>query len=155
MRSLAPEDPDAARLRKRSRGGAIYDDFFELQPLVDYMLDGASKDMSGVVLRDKLLVAIRCTTLARSADVAKMLPMLYHDGTRRYLRFLDKQNRNRLLAINGRTYHLFVNYFTHISTHPQLFLFRLSSNSGRCLGSERLAKLMLKTMAAVGIDTAA
>ena len=116
------------------------------------MTEGEIRDMTRDVLRDKLLVAIRCTTLARSVDVARMLPHVFVDGTRRYVRYLDKQGRNRLVTVSGRTLALLLSYLLLLCDLPQLFLFRHSTDPGKCLGSEWLAKLVLIVMDGLGID---
>ena len=77
----------------------MYDDYYDITPLLTFMAAGRVQEMPKAVLRDKLIVALFCTTLARSADIANAVPMVYTDGQRRYVRFLDKQGRNRLLAV--------------------------------------------------------
>ena len=69
------------------------------------------------------------------------------------MRFLDKNFRNRLLSISGRTLTLFLNYLRYVHTYPSPFLFRHLTDPRKALTSDALARLVLQVMQEVGIDT--
>ena len=131
-----------------------YDLFYDVALLVAWCAEGGPPSSMGVPeLRRKLLVSLRVHTLARSSDLAQCVPALWEHQGRFYLRFLDKNFRNRLLVISGRTLTLFLNYLKYVCTAPSPFLFRHLTNPAKALGADALSRMVLQVMTEVGIDT--
>ena len=147
-------DPSAKRALTRVRSAAAaYDLFYDVSPLVEFYTQGHVRDLTHSDLRSKCLVALRIVTLARSADLAHCLPNIWRHQGDHYIRFLDKNCKNRLIRLTGRALDLTAHYLLSVYSSPCPFLFRYISNHFKALTSETLAKLMLDVMHLVGIDT--
>ena len=71
-----------------------------------------------------MIIALRVSTMGRSADLAHLLPNLWlHQGMLSY-RFFDKTGRHRMLTLTGKPLQLVLVYLAHVSSHPAPFLIR-------------------------------
>ena len=91
---LASKIEFAIKSLNRSRNKAQYDLFYDVQPLVQFVNSDPVKTMTPADLRSKLVVALRLCTLARSADIANLLPALWLNQGQYYCRLKDKMGRD-------------------------------------------------------------
>ena len=148
-------DEGVLRHVKRSKNQrAAYDQFYDPAPLINYFnnVEVSLPSMPLLRLRSALLVALRCTTLARSTDCACLLPSLFFTGDQFFIRFLDKNANNRLMSLGKRTLSLFIEYLKRTITHPCPFLFRHIHHPQKALSADALANIVGTVMTDVGLD---
>ena len=151
--SLAAKVALSQRRLRRSISRAKYDLFFDPSPLVAFYRSGRLANLSLMSLRDRMIIALRVSTMGRSADLAHLLPNLWLHQGMLSCRFFDKTGRHRMLTLTGRPLQLVLVYLAHVSSHPAPFLIRYQKHFRQCLGSEAVAKAALKVMESCGIDT--
>jgi hypothetical protein len=123
-----------------SRARAQYDLFFDVQPLVDFVHSGELENVVLEVLRAKLIIALRLYTMARSADLQNIPPVLFQQQGLFFIRLYDKMGKERLLSVAGRTLTLLCSYLAVVSAVPCLVLFRHLHDFHMGLSAERIAK---------------
>ena len=136
---------------KQQAGGARYPVFFSIDPLVQWLEDFTWE--SKEVLLKKALVSLRLATLLRSSDVANMPWAIWRHENKFYVKSLNKGGVLQTIAICGFPLHYLAHYMALHVGYPDLGIWRHEKDPGRCLGSERLAKLTLQVMADQGIGT--
>jgi len=97
-------DPTARKAFKRTKAGtfAEYDDFFDSSAVVGYATNIVENPRASTDdLRTAAAVLLRTTTFMRSGDLAKVLPQLYSDMGRVYVRYQTKNGKVRTVAIEG------------------------------------------------------
>jgi integrase len=156
--------PDVLKALKKESKEPRYDDFYSVDALWQHAVKMARS--GGVLaLRNASIVLLRCTTLARSGDVANMLPTLFFDGTRILVRCIAKGAVHRAFVISGVVYETVGRYLLESrgsNPLPSAAMFlrlgntvinRYGHEQNPEIGSERVAKICLEAMHASGIDT--
>ena len=145
--------PRLRRINAETRRGK-YDVFFDVTPLYLYAVHLAeSPDADLADVRAAAVVLIRITTMMRSGDLAEVLPQLFVDGQQiTYLRFSSKTGHIRTVAIEGPTLRAVLHYAELGKVHHGTRLIQYLDGSHRSLSSQRIAKVALMAMHAVGID---
>ena len=132
---------------------AKYDLFYDPAPLVSFYQRGTAIQIAFGVTEGQVNCGPPSAHPGRSSDLSHLLPNLWEHQGSLNCRFLDKTGRQRLLTLSGRPLQLFLVYLARVSVAPAPFLLRYQNDMGRCLGAEAVAKVVLKLMAACGIDT--
>jgi predicted RNA-binding Zn-ribbon protein involved in translation (DUF1610 family) len=101
----------------------------------------------------RLLLLLRITTLMRSCDLARIAWGLWESQGRYFLITVDKNASQRFLCVQGLLLKHILHYLHLHRNHPNPFFLRHAKHPWRALGAERIAKLILETMTASGVDT--
>jgi integrase len=138
---------------KRSKR-ARYHNFPDIRKLFLLALeDGLSPKASLTTLRDAVIITLRITTMARDFDLAEVLPAVYSDGHRRYLKYTAKGSTGRTTSITGDVLHIVQKYILAAEAYKGQRLIQYADGSHRALSRDRIAALARERMTAAGIDT--
>ena len=110
--SLTAKVALSQRSLRRSLARAKYDLFFDPSPMVAFYRSGSLATLPLLTLRDKMIIALRVSTMGRSADLAHLLPNLWFHQGMLSCRFFDKTGRHRMLTLTGRPLQLVLVYGT-------------------------------------------
>ena len=128
-----------------------YDMYFDIQPLVDIAKEAVSESATLEVVRDKLILCLRLFTMARSFDVAHVVPAIWTLQDKYFIRLVDKTGKERMLSIGETTLNLLVRYLTTINVeNPGRTLLRHLKDKKLALGPEAIAKTVLNFMDSCG-----
>jgi hypothetical protein len=160
LEALAMDHPEVAcrvkgsikRLRHNA-SKAKYDMFYDVTPLLRFSEQGSPESMPDSELRCKLILSLRIYTLARSSDLANLVPALWVHQQVFYVRLLDKSGKQRLLSMMARTLSLFLEYLHRVHNHPSPFLLRHLKHKDRAMTADAIAGIVLRAMGDGGIPT--
>ena len=161
----ATQRPNILRLLRLQQKQPRYDSFFPVRDVWAAAVRLSEKP--GLVnLRDAAIVLMRMVTLGRSGDLSAMLPMVFYEESRVFVRWVAKGSCCRSFVISGLPFRILGEYLVeeraqNPGPHEAMFVGlgkpTVSPEGNELqttpLSSERLAKVSLRVMEQAGIDT--
>ena len=154
--TLQSQVASASKALKRQGKAPRYDQFFSLNPLLQWLKNLGGFPFAQLPVGDLLdaaVLALRMGNLMRSGDISRVAWGIWTLEGMYFLKVVTKGGAPRVVSIQGLTFDLVLAYVWRHRNCPGVKMFRQLPHPAFPQGAERLAKRTLKVMESVGLDT--